>query len=441
MKNLAAIRGQTSTCRNPESHAMPRISAMRRRASTLCLLLLGVLASDAAWASCAEDLTRIQLALPKAAPDVQSRVGALISDAQTKARAKDGAGCEASTALALQSLGLPALAPIILSTPTTQPPGSGAPGQAQAKPAPAVASRAASVPQTNPPAKQSKPAPAAPQGPGTASGATAADRFFVVTSDVIGLDVINSDAPGETLGRLSSIIIESGAGQAQYAVIDRGGFLSFDRHHVIVPFGLLRFSGQWDRPSLSVSAFKLENGPQVSDQDLERLLNDPAWVRSLADYFGVAGAAGQPAPVSASSSPNAAAQPSTQPGQVAAQPTANATTGTQSAGDGAAHGQAVAQRFCAVCHTLNSGGHALVGPNLYGVVGRSVASAAGYNYSDALKGLHGDWDPSRLDAFLKNPRGYAPGTHMTFSGITSQHDRQDVIAYLQTLGGQQGAKK
>jgi cytochrome c2 len=171
-----------------------------------------------------------------------------------------------------------------------------------------------------------------------------------------------------------------------------------------------------------MDAFKLENGPHVADRDIEALLNDPAWLRSMADYFGVALAPGPPAAESAS-------------------PPTDAPAAAQTASGGAAHGQTVAQRYCAVCHTLNSGGSALVGPNLYGVVGRPVASVSGYNYSDALKGHHGDWDPASLDAFLKNPRGYVPGTHMTFAGISSTRDRQDVIAYLETLGQNTGADK
>jgi cytochrome c2 len=383
-------------------------------------------ASDAASAGCAEDLTRIQLALPSAAADLQTRISGLVSDALKKAKTKDGAGCEAATASALQSLGLPRLAPIVLSTPTTQQTGDNASGPAQSS-QPTANNTAPTAPAKPPAGGSPALAQTAPETPTASStqaksapadGVTQTNQFFVVSSDVIGLDVTNTNDPSQTLGKLSSIIIDSRTGQTRYAVIDRGGVLGWDRHHVIVPFSLLKFFGQWDRPSLNMDAFKLENGPHVSDQDVETLLNDPAWLRSMASYFGAALATDQPAADGAAP--------------------ANAAKGTQSA-SGAAHGQTVAQRYCVACHTLNSGGTALVGPNLYGVVGRSVAGVPGYNYSDALKGHHGSWDPTSLDAFLKSPRAYVPGTHMTFPGISSTHDRQDVISYLQTLGGKTGA--
>jgi cytochrome c2 len=394
----------------------------------ILLVSLMLPGSDVASAGCAEDLTRIQLALPNAAPDIQSRISGLVYDALEKAKTKDGAGCEAATASALQSLGLPRLAPIVLSTPTTQQTGDNASGPAQSSQPTAAANNTAPTAPAKPPAGGSQApaqtAPAAPTASTTqaksapADGVTQPNQFFVVSSDVIGLDVTSINDPNQTLGKLSSIIIGSRTGQARYAVIDRGGVLGWDRHHVIVPFSLLKFFGQWDRPSLNMDAFKLENGPHVSDQDVETLLNDPAWLRSMASYFGVALATDQPAADGAAP--------------------ANAAKGTSSNG-GAAHGQTVAQRYCVACHTLNSGGNALVGPNLYGVVGRPVAGVSGYNYSDALKGHHGSWDPASLDAFLKSPRAYVPGTHMTFPGISSTQDRQDVIAYLQTLGGKTGA--
>ena len=88
---------------------------------------------------------------------------------------------------------------------------------------------------------------------------------------------------------------------------------------------------------------------------------------------------------------------------------------------------------CAACHTFNKGGRPLVGPNLWGVVGRPKASEAGFNYSAALKAKGGNWSIDDLNQFINNPRGYVPGTNMTFAGISRGSERADVISYLNTL--------
>lgn len=86
--------------------------------------------------------------------------------------------------------------------------------------------------------------------------------------------------------------------------------------------------------------------------------------------------------------------------------------------------------LCKVCHSFNKGGAVVVGPNLYGVVGRKIASVAGFNYTPGLKGHDGDWTFDKLDAWLTNPAAFAPGTMMAFPGIPDTKKRADVIAYL-----------
>src|SRR2546429_445311 len=78
-------------------------------------------------------------------------------------------------------------------------------------------------------------------------------------------------------------------------------------------------------------------------------------------------------------------------------------------------------------------GRNLVGPNLWGVIGRPKASEAGFNYSAALKAKGGTWAIDDLNQFINNPRGYIPGTNMTFAGIQRGGERADVIAYLNSL--------
>lgn len=89
-------------------------------------------------------------------------------------------------------------------------------------------------------------------------------------------------------------------------------------------------------------------------------------------------------------------------------------------------------RKCSACHKLVEGENS-TGPYLYGVVGRDKGSVSGFNYSDTLASMEGDWTPENLNGFLEKPSSYASGTSMTFAGLKKIQDRADVIAYLDSL--------
>ncbi len=89
---------------------------------------------------------------------------------------------------------------------------------------------------------------------------------------------------------------------------------------------------------------------------------------------------------------------------------------------------------CRACHKLEDGANG-TGPHLFGVVDRPIGGVDGFNYSDALAGLDGNWGPEELNAWLADPKGYAPGNKMTYAGLKKEEDRAHLIAYLQTIGG------
>ncbi|MGR3713352.1 MAG: c-type cytochrome [Shimia sp.] len=89
---------------------------------------------------------------------------------------------------------------------------------------------------------------------------------------------------------------------------------------------------------------------------------------------------------------------------------------------------------CKACHKLEDGNNGL-GPHLYGVVDRAVGAVDGFGYSGALVAVAQTWSPENLNEFLTNPKGFAPGTKMSFSGLRKDTDRANLIAYLQTIGG------
>ena len=89
-------------------------------------------------------------------------------------------------------------------------------------------------------------------------------------------------------------------------------------------------------------------------------------------------------------------------------------------------------RRCAACHKLEEGANG-VGPHLYGIVNRDIANVEGFRYSNALQDLDGAWTVDELNAWLEDPRGYAPGNKMSYAGLRKEEDRAALIAYMQSV--------
>lgn len=89
---------------------------------------------------------------------------------------------------------------------------------------------------------------------------------------------------------------------------------------------------------------------------------------------------------------------------------------------------------CQSCHSIEAGGANGIGPNLHGAMGGSVAAHPGFGYSAELKAHGGKWDWDTMNAWLKNPKAYVPGTKMSFAGLSKIEDRAAIAMYLNSQG-------
>ena len=85
---------------------------------------------------------------------------------------------------------------------------------------------------------------------------------------------------------------------------------------------------------------------------------------------------------------------------------------------------------CMQCHRIGLGATNFYGPVLNGLIGRKAGTVPGYAYSDANKMSGIVWNATTLSSYLKHPNHDIPETDMTFPGLKSQTDIDDVIAYI-----------
>ena len=105
-------------------------------------------------------------------------------------------------------------------------------------------------------------------------------------------------------------------------------------------------------------------------------------------------------------------------------------TGASAQSCDAAKGQRVFNQQCRACHTVDKDGANAVGPNLHGLFGRKAGTAAGFEFSEAMKTSGIVWDDKTLAEYNRDPKGKVPGTKMVFNGVKQQAQLDDLMAYL-----------
>ena len=98
----------------------------------------------------------------------------------------------------------------------------------------------------------------------------------------------------------------------------------------------------------------------------------------------------------------------------------------------AAAGARVFRSQCSICHSPQPGRN-IIGPSLFGVVGRHSGIIPDFHYSSANRASGLVWNPPTLDKYLTAPRDVVPGTLMSYPGLKDEHARNDLIAYLASL--------
>ena len=244
-----------------------------------------------------------------------------------------------------------------------------------------------------------------PGARGQAEGPSRAHSGYVITSDVNGNSVTTRDAPNHNIGTVRGFVLAEPDGQALYMIVDVGGFLGIGAAEIVIPFSLVTFTGQGGRPLVAVPSDMIAAAPRVTDLDIEQLLADSNWRRSVADFYGV-----QP---DAPPLPSHAAAPSGSTAATAAPPT---TAQRWYTAEQAAAGATDFARSCASCHgaALQGGaGPALAGAGfLASWSSRTIADLDSFEHAQmplTAPGSLTNEQYTQITAFILQKNGFPAG--------------------------------
>lgn len=85
---------------------------------------------------------------------------------------------------------------------------------------------------------------------------------------------------------------------------------------------------------------------------------------------------------------------------------------------------------CKVCHLLEEDGINRIGPNLFGIIGRTSGTLQNFTYSRAMRNAGIVWDQKSLSQYLIKPKSFIPGTKMAFRGLDTTEEINNVVAYI-----------
>ncbi len=93
-------------------------------------------------------------------------------------------------------------------------------------------------------------------------------------------------------------------------------------------------------------------------------------------------------------------------------------------------GKTFVNKNCVSCHDLNMPIKNKIGPSLATIIDRKIGNLSDYKYSKTLLSIDKKWNIVNLYYFLEKPKEWAPGTKMSYRGISDSQKLLNTVKYL-----------